>query len=373
MSDSVSSSLSSGANSGVNTSANTSVSKSDNYNEGSLVNSSTEPRVMLHEARPSDVLPGAELARHRQAHGWTILEVADQLNLAARQIAALESDNYAALPAIAVVRGFIRAYAKLLKIDPMPLLANVPANPSASLSEPLQHRTLAHAQFSDTRMRDGGYGKNGSTWYLAVLVAVAVIGGMALAQHFDLLPGSVQSIATKMKSQLGLSGTDVPAPAAESRSVSVANDPVSATTLSAPTKADDADKDKAVLVSTAQIVLPATNIEGAKALATPATPPVADTSLSLNAATTLAKPLLAADASNRLVLNLRDDSWIEIHGAHNTIASKLYRAGTTESFDITEPVQLIVGNAAGVDATLRGAPLVLQTSAKNNVARLNLK
>ena len=73
------------------------------------------------------------------------------------------------------------------------------------------------------------------------------------------------------------------------------------------------------------------------------------------------------------MLTLRDDSWIEIRGTRSTVASKLYRAGATQTFDITEPVQLIVGNAAGVDATLRGAPLVLQTSAKNNVARLNLK
>lgn len=329
------------------------------------------PQDLSQDLPTSSALPGAELARYREARGWTILEVADQLNLAARQIVALEADNYAALPAIAVVRGFIRAYAKLLRVDPVPLLAHMPANPSASLSEPTQHRTLAHAQFSDTRMRDGGYGKNGTKWYSAVLLLVAVIGGVALAQHFDLLPGDLQSIATKVKAQLGSSGTDAPVLSAESRSAMVATN--STGTSPSNNATDNVDKDKAVLVPTTQIVLPTINTEVTKAPAVIDVPALADTSLALNAATALAKPSLAADAANRLVLNLRDDSWIEIRGAHNTVASKLYHAGATEAFDITEPVQLIVGNAAGVDATLRGAPLVLQSAAKNNVARLNLK
>ena len=67
--------------------------------------------------------PGAQLALQRQARGWSIEEVATQLNLAARQIQAIEADNYAALPGMASVRGFIRGYAKILKVDPSPLLA----------------------------------------------------------------------------------------------------------------------------------------------------------------------------------------------------------------------------------------------------------
>ena len=79
------------------------------------------PTVEQPVAMQASTSPGAELARQREARGWTVAEVADQLNLAARQIAALEADNYAALPGMAIVRGFIRAYAKLLKIDATPL------------------------------------------------------------------------------------------------------------------------------------------------------------------------------------------------------------------------------------------------------------
>ncbi len=56
----------------------------------------------------------------RESKEWTIAYVASQLNLAPRQIHALETDNYAALPGLVSVRGFIRSYAKLLKIDAKP-------------------------------------------------------------------------------------------------------------------------------------------------------------------------------------------------------------------------------------------------------------
>ncbi|MFZ6874286.1 helix-turn-helix domain-containing protein [Undibacterium sp. Di27W] len=69
--------------------------------------------------------PGAKLAAGRNALGWTVEQVAAQLRLAPRQIIALEKDDYPALPEAAIVKGFTRAYAKLVKLDPEPILALV--------------------------------------------------------------------------------------------------------------------------------------------------------------------------------------------------------------------------------------------------------
>ena len=335
-------------------------------------------------------LPGAELARQRQARGWTIPEVADQLNLATRQITAIENDDYATLPGIAIVRGFVRAYAKLLKIDPVPLLATMPANPTASLVEPTQQRrALPHAHFSEPRLNGSSYAGNASKWYSALLIAVALIGAIALGQHFEVLPIDLSSMVAKFKSRMSSSDGD-PATSttstpgvssADNATANVIKNPVTETTTAfAPAV-------KSVVVPSANIVPPATVPAAVIIPAPPASQPASaianaaanaaqsapSAPLALNPATALAKAAATGDASSQLVLNLRDDSWIEIRGTRNTVASKLYRAGTTEIFDITEPVQLIIGNAAGVDATLRGAPLALQTTAKNNVARLNLK
>ena len=319
--------------------------------------------------------PGAELARQREARGWTIAEVADQLNLAARQIAALETDNYAVLPGMAIVRGFIRAYAKLLKIDATPLLATMPASPAASLGEPVQNRrALPQPHFSDTRMSGSRYGSNASKWYSLILLFVAIIGGAALAQHFDLLPTDVHSMMSKVKSTLGWTSSATSVLSTDSQSASADTTTIRSDLSDTGVRTDGVDKAAVIpgpiIIPTAPTTAATAGTASVNTLSATADAPAP---LTLNAATTLSKTSPAADVSNQLVLNLRDDSWIEIRGPHTTVASKLYRAGATETFAITEPVQLIVGNASGVDATLRGTPLVLQASAKNNVARVNLK
>ncbi len=79
--------------------------------------------LLAAEAARVALSPGTQLASARNAMGWTVEQVAAQLKLATRQIVALEADDYAALPEPAVVRGFIRAYAKLLRLDAAPLVA----------------------------------------------------------------------------------------------------------------------------------------------------------------------------------------------------------------------------------------------------------
>ncbi|MFZ6745192.1 helix-turn-helix domain-containing protein [Undibacterium sp. JH2W] len=75
------------------------------------------------EAQRLAASPGAKLAAGRNALGWTVEQVAARLRLAPRQIIALEKDDYPALPEAAIVKGFTRAYAKLVKLDPEPILA----------------------------------------------------------------------------------------------------------------------------------------------------------------------------------------------------------------------------------------------------------
>jgi transcriptional regulator with XRE-family HTH domain len=79
--------------------------------------------ILAAEAARVALSPGSKLASARNTLGWTVEQVAAQLKLAPRQIIALEADDYVSLPEPAVVRGFIRAYAKLLKLDATPLVA----------------------------------------------------------------------------------------------------------------------------------------------------------------------------------------------------------------------------------------------------------
>lgn len=65
---------------------------------------------------------GSQLRAAREAARLSFDEVAHALKFSPRQIELLEADDYAALPGVTIVRGFVRGYARLLKLDPEALL-----------------------------------------------------------------------------------------------------------------------------------------------------------------------------------------------------------------------------------------------------------
>ncbi len=73
---------------------------------------------------------GTILRQAREAKGQSIADVVQVIRFSARQIEALERDDYASLPGSTAVRGLVRNYAKFLKLDAAPLLAQLdPAVP----------------------------------------------------------------------------------------------------------------------------------------------------------------------------------------------------------------------------------------------------
>ena len=61
--------------------------------------------------------PGRVLAKHRDQRGWSIADVAGQLNLAPRQVLAIEEGRDAALPTLAIRRGFITRHTAEMNMD----------------------------------------------------------------------------------------------------------------------------------------------------------------------------------------------------------------------------------------------------------------
>ncbi|MEW6514403.1 MAG: helix-turn-helix domain-containing protein [Pseudomonadota bacterium] len=74
---------------------------------------------------------GRQLRVAREAAQLSLDEVANSLKFSPRQIEALEADNYDALPGATIVRGFVRSYARLLRLDADDLLRQLePVIPS---------------------------------------------------------------------------------------------------------------------------------------------------------------------------------------------------------------------------------------------------
>lgn len=310
----------------------------------------TEPVILAgieqQEAVPPPLTPGAQLAAQRQARGWTVEEVAMQLNLAPRQILAIETDNYAALPGIASVRGFIRGYAKILKIDASPLLT-LTATETAKLGEPAPTRKVLSEPFSETRLPSMGRQGLSSRTILVIGILVLLSAIVFVSQQMGMIP-RLQEMASSMIKETAPNPNPV-------QSEKVTTTSSAAAEVSASTSTNQADSNG----MSSESLAPA-------AVAVDSTP----SATSVTAQVESAPP----PSASSLVLSLRADSWIEIARANRTVlVSRLFKAGTTETLEISEPVSLTIGNVAGVDATWRGEPLDVKSGTKTNVIRLNLK
>jgi cytoskeleton protein RodZ len=72
--------------------------------------------VIMNEINPSNLTPGAFLRFTRENLGLTLEEVALQMHLSPVVVDALENDAMARLPGVTFVRGYLRAYAKILSL-----------------------------------------------------------------------------------------------------------------------------------------------------------------------------------------------------------------------------------------------------------------
>jgi len=306
------------------------------------VNDSSLSGTEFEHTPPAMISPGAQLAAYRQERGWTIEQVANQLNLAPRQIAAIESDDYPALPGMAIVRGFIRAYAKILKVDAVPLLASL-GGETMLVHESIAPRKSLATPFSEARLPSLMERQAlSSKWVIGLLLVLLLgVAFWALRQGSSLVGISIPTMQSKTDAEpMVNAGANMPPAPEKAGELSLASAPVSAESNAGP--------------EPVAAVVPASAGQVTESASSPA----------------------SADGKDALVLKTRQDSWIEIKRSNNgsVIVSRLAKAGETETFDVTEPISLVIGNAAGVDASLRGTVIDLKSGpSSGNVARLNLK
>jgi cytoskeleton protein RodZ len=260
---------------------------------------------------------GDELQRARAALGLTVADVAQQLKFAQRQIDALEHGRYEELPTGTFARGMVRAYARLLKLDPEPLVQRV----AGRVAVPDNAQAVASVRrpipITDSARRT-------NLVYAALSVAIlAVIAGVVLEWQRE------------------RSGT------ARLSFVPAAKEP--------PQLASSAVSVAAVTVAPGGIAAP----EPAAAPAAPEAAPVA--------------PAPAAEGVHRIHLMYERDSWVEIRSrGEKLLTSRLNAGGTEQTVEGRPPFSLIIGNAQYVRLTYDDKPVDLAPHVKVEVARFTL-
>ncbi len=119
---------------------------------------------------------GAALLMERRRQGLSLGDISRQLKLSVRQVEALERDDYSGFTGPVFVHGFIRNYAKLLNLDPDPLIraADQILNPPAPAREPV---AAVASPLVVRRRKIGMVPAVSAGAAVAVAVAVAVLVG----------------------------------------------------------------------------------------------------------------------------------------------------------------------------------------------------
>lgn len=313
---------------------------------------------------------GSMLAAARMEKEWTVQQVADQLKLSTKQIIALEDNKFDDLPKLVIVRGFVRTYAKLLKIDADILIALLPKEvENTHLQETL--KPALSTPFMESRLSLMGRQDSNKKYILGAALLVLFAAGFFVIQKTNVVVLVDKffkgQTAIAPDSKVGTQGftttiSEIVRPNIENQVAT------SSETLAPAVTILESEKAKAQsIVAQSNQVTPQVN-----SVAVP-TGVIKDSPTALPMAT----PTVAAMGSvdkDMMKLKFRQDSWIQVRKENGAIVtSHLAKAGTEEVFSVKELLQVKIGNAAGVEGILRGAPLVIQAEKGSNVVNLNVK
>lgn len=278
---------------------------------------------------------GQQLRLAREARGLSVLDVAQTLKLGSRQVDALESGDWGTLPGNTFVRGFVRNYARIVQIDPAPLMALLDGVLAKQVSN------LAVNEQSLSQMPQTGRSVSGRDRMVMfagfTLVVLAALAYFLLANNLSVWRESLQGLLDSV--------------ARKDEPVALIAQPTSSEPVFPPG-------------STPQQImnpqaLPTAPVE------TPAGPSVVPAPVAVS----------SSEANQGQIRFVADkESWIEIRDRDNKpVFSQRVAPGTTQDLNGQGPFSLVVGYAPGVKVFWHGQPVDLAPHTRGDVARLVLE
>lgn len=307
---------------------------------GSDVNASTE-------SLPPPASAGALLRSAREAGGMSIDAVAQQLKLAPRQVRAIEDGDFTRLPGRTFVRGFIRNYARLVRLDADTVLRALPASAATpNLEAPPLHATAPTiGELPTTEVT-----RHGWTRWAIPLTLIAIVAATAAWEWLHPASDAPRAAAKKDAAQATdrgkaaapeIIGTPLPNPVAASAPPVVP--------VGTPEQAPASNPAPANVESKTE---PMTEVRQSEASALG----------------------VAAAAEAPLVLAFRDFSWTEVKERGGRVLLSRMNAGrTTQAVAGTPPLDVTIGNAADVTLTWKGQLVDLRPYTRQGVARFTLE
>ena len=313
----------------------------------------TEPEVT--GVAPADTPPapvardsaGTLLRRAREAAGLDLGALAVTLKVPERKLEALEADQHDQLPGEMFTRALAASVCRALHIDAAPVLAQLPQAEKSPFHQPQPSL--------NTPFRASGSRSSALVSGLLARPAVWVIAALLLGAVLLLVAPSVPGLGAYFN-------RSAPAtPVAEGQPARAANEVAAPAAAPAPAELRAADA----------VAAPANPPAVVVAVPPPAQAPASTPSVApaLTPATALATP-----AAELVRFEASADTWVEVvDAAGKQPLRRVLNAGESVAAGGALPLRVTVGRADAVRVSVRGKPLDLAASARDNVARFEVK
>lgn len=282
---------------------------------------------------PVSLTAGQMIRAARLQKGLHIAVLSVKLKVSARQLEALESDQYDMAKGPVFVRALASSVCRHLHMDPAPVLALLPPAPDRM---PLQRQSLQSLTTVENLSPDF------KTFFHAIPRQTLAIAGLMVALTAALIwmPAPASWFWFKSESQ-ALAPTSPMLP------------PVSEATSSTIDPAPSASE---------------------PSLSSATTPALTQTTSASPDAPSLPVPLTPSSSLGQFAFSARHESWIEIRDGKNLVLwSRVLQAGQSAEVQFPLPLNVVVGRAREVDVTFKGKPFDLAPHTKVTVARFEVK
>ena len=324
--------------------------------------------------------PGDTLRQARENKGWSVAQVASQLNLTEHSLRQLEQGSFDQLPGHTFARGYVRAYAKLLGMDQGQMVQAFDQYTGTDASGSNVHslgRVVEPVRLSRNLLR------------LFSLVLLALLIGFGYFWWQERAARTAESGSLNMEhvEVESADGTTEIHTLDEPEDQAVAEDQANPSIVPAEPAGDNATAEAPtegtppVAANPAAPAVPsapvATEAAPAQAPAAPAQPvaapqPAAPVAPAAPVEAQPAAPVVAAAGQGVVKIQFTEDCWTQVTDADGKVLfGSLKRKGDTLELAAKAPVQLRLGFARGAQVSYNGQPVAV-TPARGGTARVTL-
>lgn len=293
--------------------------------------------------------PGAMLQEARKQAKLSLEHVATELRMTPQKVQAIEEDDFARLPTQTFVRGYLRSYAKLVKLDPDEVLtAYREALTSSGVQDDSEESPL---EFRISRPKRSKW--HFGLWILILLGAIW-LGSLWFVNNQPTTSETLGANAT--------SGSDI-APREQPDEIAVAGSevdgdidtqvaqPIETGTdeIAQPGAEDETEQAEFVPLADTETEVPAEDVAAAETSA----PRVQVTPMAAVAE-------VSEEGLDRLQLEFSGECWLVVTDARGDVLhTDLMQAGQSLSLSGVAPFEVKLGNAQTAQLTLNGEPVEL--------------